>query len=172
MRKKTDFKTILMVIVVIFLFVAIGVLSLAIQNQEDPLVIMSSMASEAGNNIGSIMGQNQQEDPNILLASNQATQTVSISATPRPTYANTSINTTPSPTLTDRPLNAGLNTTPTVSATIPVPDNTTLTPPTTTYQIQTISPTQVQTLPKAGITSILSPVIIGGGVLILLSFIL
>ncbi|MBP9691636.1 hypothetical protein KBD81_06175 [Candidatus Woesebacteria bacterium] len=156
MGKDLDGKTIFLIIIIVVLVGAAGYLTYLISNNENPLVLLNSRASEA------------EADP-LLAQAATPTPTVSFTSTsPTPTKA-VGANTTPGVTGTVTPTRAAGSLSPT-SMTTPTPSTLPATGGGAVYVTATPSP--IGSLPVAGFGDFLKPAAIGGGILIIAALLL
>jgi len=155
MPKKRSYKNILMLGLLLILVFSIFFLGYSISQTQDPLVLLNSMASEAQNNVNTLVnGTNN--DTSILL-------------TPVPTYTNKAVTVTPTTTRTV------LTPQPTAKAQIMTPTSTynntsaTVTP---TVKVEEVVSETKQELPKAGVLNIIPLIFFGAFTLLALAFVL
>ncbi|MCR4285966.1 MAG: hypothetical protein NUW00_03685 [Candidatus Kaiserbacteria bacterium] len=157
MGKDLDGKTITLIIVIVVLVGAAGYLTYLISNNQNPLVLLNSRASEG------------ETDPLLAQGAGTPTPTVSFTSTsPTPTPA-VGANTTPQPSGTVTP---STSLSPTIIKTSTTPSPSTL-PSTGGGAIYvTATPSPVGSLPVAGFGDFLRPAVIGGGILIIAALLL
>lgn len=141
-----DMKSVVLVIVLILLISVVGFLTYMISNGQDPLVLFNSRATDNNEGVDSDLLANAGDGSNDSIPDE-------LSPTPTTSFTSTSPTITPINTTTLQP-------------------SITLLPETGGGTTSTPTPTPTEELLVAGISDYINPLIISGGILILLAMLL